>query len=81
MTTTTVQIGSFSVNDAELSNAPGQSSQNLISIPCGSDPDLCKQLDGWDDNTSVPAFLDGKEHLLFKQHYDKSADAWILRLE
>jgi len=81
MTKTTVKIGSFEVNDAELSSGTDRTVNNILSIPCQSDPDLCKQLDGWDEGTSIPAFLDGKEHLLFRQQYDTEHDAWIMRLE
>ncbi|NDL62520.1 DUF1480 family protein [Acerihabitans arboris] len=81
MTKTTVKIGSFEVDDAELSAGADRNVENILRIPCQSDPDLCKQLDGWDENTSIPAFLDGKEHVLFRQHYDNDSDAWIMRLE
>ncbi|WP_410015310.1 DUF1480 family protein [Sodalis sp. C49] len=81
MTKTTVKIGSFEVDDAELSAGADRNVQNLLRIPCKSDPDLCKQLDGWDEHTSIPAILDGKEQVLFRQHYDHDNDAWIMRLE
>lgn len=81
MTKTTVQIGSFAVDDATLSSGDNHRVQNIVSIPCKSDPDLCLQLDGWDEQTGIPAFLDGKEHILFRQHYDHDNDAWIMRLE
>ncbi len=81
MTKTTVKIGSFKVDDAELTRGTKHSVENILSIPCKSDPDLCKQLDGWDEQTSIPAFLDGKEHVLYRQHYDHDNDAWIMRLE
>ncbi|MDR2291563.1 MAG: YebV family protein [Serratia marcescens] len=29
---------------------------------------------------SIPAILDGKQSLLYKQHYDRQADAWVMRL-
>jgi len=81
MTKTTVKIGSFEVEDAELSRGKDHSVDNTLSIPCKSDPELCKQLDGWDEQTSIPAFIDGIEHVLFRQHYDHDNDAWIMRLE
>ncbi len=81
MTKTTVRIGSFKVDDAELSSGTNHTVENMLSIPCKSDPDLCKQLDGWDEQTSIPAFLDGKEHVLYRQHYDHDNDAWVMRLE
>ncbi|EEP89636.1 hypothetical protein ykris0001_160 [Yersinia kristensenii ATCC 33638] len=38
------------------------------------------QLDGWDENTSIPATLDGKDTLLYKKHYDQHQDAWVMRV-
>ncbi|VTP61887.1 Protein of uncharacterised function (DUF1480) [Serratia rubidaea] len=38
------------------------------------------QLDGWDEHTSIPATLNGKQLLLYKQHYDRQQDAWIMRI-
>ncbi|XBS68315.1 DUF1480 family protein [Acerihabitans sp. KWT182] len=81
MTKTTVKIGSFEVDDAELSRGAQHHVENILSIPCKSDPELCKQLDGWDEQTSIPALLDGKEHILYRQHYDHDNDAWVMRLE
>jgi hypothetical protein len=73
-----VKIGSFKVDDAHLSSGEGN---DILAIPCKSDPDLCMQLDGWDEHTSIPAILNGKDSLLYKQHYDRQADAWVMRLE
>ncbi len=81
MTKTTVSIGSFKIDDAELSSGTDKNGDNILSIPCKSDPDLCRQLDGWDEQTSIPAFLNGKEHVLYRQQYDHDKDAWIMRLE
>lgn len=81
MTKTTVKIGGFEVKDAELTAGTDTRSLTRLSIPCSSDPDLCKQLDGWDEHTGIPAFLDGNQHILFRQQYDKANDAWIMRLE
>lgn len=78
MSKTVVIIGSFEVDDAHLS-APTERNPTLA-IPCKSDPNLCMQLDGWDEHTSIPATLNGKQSLLYKQHYDRQADAWIMRL-
>jgi hypothetical protein len=75
---TVVKIGSFEVDDAHLSSSSEQA--GTLTIPCKSDPDLCMQLDGWDEQTSIPATLDGKHSLLFKQHYDRQSDAWVMRL-
>ncbi|MBW7984072.1 DUF1480 family protein [Enterobacillus tribolii] len=77
----TVRIGIFEVDDAELSATPDrQLRTHTLSIPCKSNPDLCMQLDGWDEHTSVPATLDGKEFTLFRNHYDRQSDAWIMRV-
>ncbi|ANI31875.1 hypothetical protein PL78_18870 [Yersinia entomophaga] len=74
-----LKIGSFEIDDAQIS--PQQTKgENTLSIPCKSDPDLCTQLDGWDDHTSVPALLDGKQTLLYKKHYDRHQDAWVMRM-
>ncbi|CAM3458707.1 MULTISPECIES: DUF1480 family protein [Yersinia] len=74
-----LKIGSFEIDDAQIS--PQQTKgENTLSIPCKSDPDLCTQLDGWDEHTSVPALLDGKQTLLYKKHYDRHQDAWVMRM-
>ncbi|CNE97718.1 Protein of uncharacterised function (DUF1480) [Yersinia nurmii] len=74
-----LKIGSFEIDDAQIS--PQQTKgENTLSIPCKSDPDLCAQLDGWDEHTSVPALLDGKQTLLYKKHYDRHQDAWVMRM-
>ena len=52
----------------------------MMTIPCKSDPDLCMQLDAWDADTSVPALLNGEHSVLFREHYDRKSDAWIMRL-
>ncbi|KFK94800.1 MULTISPECIES: DUF1480 family protein [unclassified Serratia (in: enterobacteria)] len=79
---TVVKIGSFEVDDAHLtSTSESAEGKTTLTIPCKSDPDLCMQLDGWDEHTSIPAMLDGKQSLLYKQHYDRQADAWVMRLE
>ena len=57
MTKTSVRIGAFEIDDAELR---GESQgERTLSIPCKSDPDLCMQLDARDADTSVPAILMG----------------------
>lgn len=55
MSKTVVKIGSFEVDDAHLH--AGADRAGTLSIPCKSDPDLCMQLDGWDEHTSIPAIL------------------------
>ncbi|AHG22302.1 hypothetical protein Z042_23890 [Chania multitudinisentens RB-25] len=79
---TVVKIGSFEVDDAHLLSASEHAAgHSTLAIPCKSDPDLCMQLDGWDEHTSIPATLDGKQSLLYKQYYDQHTDAWVMRLE
>lgn len=75
-----IRIGSYEIDDAELST-PEAKGGDTVHIPCKSDPDLCMQLDGWDDHTSVPAILDGRHSILYKEKYDKQKDEWIMRLE
>lgn len=78
MTKTNLRIGMFEIDDAELSSDT-HSDERTLSIPCKSDPDLCMQLDAWDDDTSIPAWLDGQHSVLFRKHYDNLADAWVMR--
>lgn len=78
MTKTSVRIGAFEIDDAELHSE--QQGERTLIIPCKSDPDLCMQLDGWDIDTSVPAFLNGEQSVLYCKHYDRQSDAWVMRL-
>lgn len=78
MTKTNVRIGIFEIDDAELHGE--QQGDRTLSILCKSDPDLCMQLDAWDDKTSIPAVLDGEHSVLYLQHYDQQRDAWVMRL-
>ncbi len=70
-----VKIGRYEIIDAELD------SDNLqtVSIPCQTNPDLSYQLDGWDHDTSVPAWIDGEPVDLQIGHYDKQQDQWVLK--
>ncbi|HAB25073.1 MAG TPA: hypothetical protein DCE30_09880 [Pantoea sp.] len=70
-----VKIGRYEIIDAELD------SDNLqtVSIPCQTNPDLSYQLDGWDYDTSVPAWIDGEPVDLQIGHYDKQQDQWVLK--
>lgn len=78
MMKTSVRIGAFEIDDAELhGESPGV---RTLTIPCKSDPDLCMQLDAWDAETSVPAILNGEHSVLFRTHYDPKSDAWVMRL-
>ena len=78
MMKTSVLIGAFEIDDAELhGESPGD---RTLTIPCKSDPDLCMQLDAWDADTSGPALVNGVHSVLFREHYDRKSDAWIMRL-
>ncbi len=77
MTQTSVRIGGYEIDDAELYNS---NQGRTLSIPCKSDPDLCMQIDAWDEDTSIPAQLDGKDSELYRQEYDQKTDAWVMRL-
>ncbi len=70
-----VKIGRYEIIDAELD------SDNLqtVTIPCQTNPDLSYQLDGWDHDTSVPAWIDGEPVDLQIGHYDKQQDQWVLK--
>ncbi|AIX73600.1 MAG: DUF1480 family protein [Mixta calida] len=70
-----VKIGRYEIIDADL-NAE---TADTISIPCQTNPGLSYQLDGWDEETSVPAWIDGKPVDLEIGHYDKQQDRWILK--
>ena len=75
---TSVRIGAFEIDDGELhGESPGD---RTLTIPCKSDPDLCMQIDAWDEDTSIPAQLDGKDSELYRQEYDQKTDAWVMRL-
>ena len=71
---TVVKIGRYEIVDAEM----GGDKPDTVSIPCQTNPGLSYQLDGWDQETSVPAWIDG-EPVDFKiGHYDKEQDRWVL---
>jgi hypothetical protein len=75
-----VRIGSIEIDDAQHTSPDGQGGDK-VHIPCKSDPDLCMQLDGWDENVSVPAVVDGRQSILYKEKYDSQKDEWIMRFE
>lgn len=52
---------------------------DTVSIPCLTNPGLSYQLDGWDHETSVPAWIDGKPVDLAIGHYDKKENHWVLK--
>ncbi|KEA52927.1 MULTISPECIES: DUF1480 family protein [Mangrovibacter] len=78
MTKTSVRIGAYEIDDAELHSGK---EGTTLTIPCKSDPDLCMQLDAWDEQTSIPAQMDGATSELYRQDYDKTTDAWVMRVE
>ncbi|WP_411898989.1 DUF1480 family protein [Salmonella enterica] len=64
---TSVRIGAFEIDDAELhGESPGE---RTLTIPCKSDPDLCMQLYAWGAATSVPAIPTGELFVFFRTHY------------
>lgn len=70
-----VKIGRYEVVDADMD----VDNLDTVSIPCHTNPGLSYQLDGWDQATSVPAFIDGEEVVLQIAHYDKASDQWVLK--
>lgn len=78
MAKTSVRIGNFEIDDAELNSE--NRGERTLSIPCNSDPDLCMQLDAWDEDSSIPALLNGEHSILYRQRYDRSSHAWIMRI-
>lgn len=70
-----VKIGRYEIVDADLDGEH----PDTVSIPCHTNPGLITQLDGWDRDTSVPAWIYGKPVDLQIGHYDKEQDRWILK--
>ncbi|MCZ4058299.1 DUF1480 family protein [Pantoea sp. LMR881] len=70
-----VKIGRYEIIDAELDTEKLET----VSIPCQTNPGLSYQLDGWDHETSVPAWIDGNPVDLQIAHYDKEGDRWVLK--
>ncbi|EQC00618.1 YebV family protein [Photorhabdus temperata] len=79
MNQTKLRISSYEIDDAILSS-PTEEDDTTISIPCNSDRELCMQLDGWDEHTSIPALLNDKHILLYRKHYDRQKHAWVMRV-
>lgn len=80
MGNSSLKIGSYEIDDAKLST-PEAKAGDKVRIPCKSDPDLCMQLDAWDESTSIPAILNGRHSVLYKERYDSQQDEWVMRLE
>jgi hypothetical protein len=70
-----VKIGRYEIVDAEFSSEKPLT----VSNPRHTNPGLSYQLDGWDHDTSVPAWIDDKEVILHIAHYDKQQDRWVLK--
>lgn len=70
-----VKIGQYEIVDAEFNSDNG----DTVSIPCHTNPGLSVQLDGWDVDTSVPAWIDEEAVDLQIGHYDKQQDLWVLK--
>ncbi|MBS0925456.1 DUF1480 family protein [Providencia sp. JGM181] len=71
-----LKISSYEINDAVMTDKRS----DTVSIPCDSDSEFCMQLDGWDEHTSIPATLDEKPVLLYRQRYDKENHHWLMRI-
>ena len=69
-----VKIGRYEIIDAELN----MQELSTVGVPCQTNPGLTCQLDGWDQHTSVPAWIDGMPIELELSHYDKHQDRWVL---
>lgn len=69
-----VKIGRYEIIDAEL----GGKDVKTIAIPCHTNPGLTYQLDGWDNETTVPAWIDGEPIDLAIGHYDQEKNRWVL---
>ncbi|WP_067701334.1 MULTISPECIES: DUF1480 family protein [unclassified Erwinia] len=70
-----VKIGRYEIVDADMDTE----NIDTVSIPCNTNPGLSYQLDGWDTETSVPAWIDGEPVDLAICHYDKENDRWVLK--
>ncbi|BBG59052.1 Protein of uncharacterised function (DUF1480) [Providencia rustigianii] len=71
-----LKISSYEINDAVMP----EKYHDTLSIPCDSDSEFCMQLDGWDEHTSIPATIDEKPVLLYRQRYDKENHHWVMRV-
>ncbi|PKH26881.1 hypothetical protein CIG19_03565 [Enterobacterales bacterium CwR94] len=67
-----IKIARYDVVDAEIEG-------DSIRIPEKTNPTLSYQLDGWDQDTSVHASLDGDKLDLDLDHYDKDHAGWVLK--
>ncbi|OON40473.1 hypothetical protein BTJ39_08685 [Izhakiella australiensis] len=76
-----IRVGRYEIVDAEM-NAGSASKTNVneVHIPCLTNPGLSYQLDGWDEDTSIPAWIDGEQVDLEIGHYDKNHDRWVLKI-
>ena len=71
-----LKISSYEINDAVMADKRS----DTVSIPRDSDSEFCMQLDGWDEHTSIPATLNEKPVLLYRQRYDKENHHWLMRI-
>ncbi|MCS5809074.1 YebV family protein [Klebsiella pneumoniae subsp. pneumoniae] len=79
MSKTNVRIGAFEIDDAELHGE--HQGERTLSIPCKSDPDLCMQLDALGcRHQRARGFSTGEHSVLYRKHYDRQSDAWVMRL-
>ncbi|CAJ0991855.1 DUF1480 family protein [Pantoea sp. Nvir] len=71
-----IKIGSYEIIDAEIDG----DNLEIVRIPCQTNPSLSYQLDGWDHDTSIPAWIDGEPVNLQIAHYDKQQDHWCVKI-
>ena len=75
----TLKIACYEIEDITLKHS-SDNQLAYIHIPCDYDTEFCMQLDGWDENTSIPAQLKDKNILLYRHAYDKENHHWILKV-
>lgn len=79
MKKTTLKIACYEIEDITLKHS-SDNQLTYIHIPCDYDKEFCMQLDGWDENTSIPAQLKDRNILLYRHAYDKDSHHWILKV-
>jgi hypothetical protein len=67
----------FEIDDAELRGET--QSDRTLNVFLQVRPGLCMQLDAWDADPASRLFLMANT-VLYREHYDRSTDAWVMRL-